>query len=91
MISDGDNAWAVVTGDENVLVCDLPDFPTPPSPKITHLKTRGPMRLFCDLLVVRDAEMMSLLDEFPTLFACFLFFFLPLATSDDIFVFSSSE
>lgn len=50
---------------------------------MTHLKTRGPMRLFCDLLVVSDAEIISLLDEFPM--ASFFVFFLPLVnTSDDI-------
>lgn len=75
--------------DEMFFFFNLPDFPTPPSPRITHLKTRGPIRLFWDLLVVREAEIISLLEEFPTLFACFLFFFLPfpIETSDDIFVF----
>lgn len=62
----------------------LPDFPTPPSPSITHLNTRGPIRLFWDLLVVKDVEMISLLDELPTLFADFFDFFLPFRMSDDI-------
>lgn len=65
-----------------------PDFPTPPSPRITHLKTLGPMRLVCDLLtVIDDDEMISLLEELPKLFAAFFPFFLLLAltTSDDIF------
>jgi hypothetical protein len=42
------------------------------------------MRVVCDLLVVSEAEMISLLAEFPTL-PDFFDFFLALETSDDIF------
>lgn len=34
----------------------LPDFPTPPSPKMTILKTRKPARFVCDLFVMMDAD-----------------------------------
>lgn len=76
-------------GDESrksVFECS-PDLPTPPSPRMTHLKTRGPIRLFWDLLVVKEAEIMSLLDELPQLPADFFVFFFPFAEemSDDIF------
>lgn len=47
------------------------------------------MRFVWDLLVVIDAERISLLDELPTWYANFFVFFLPLPpaeSSDDIFV-----